>query len=186
MIPDTRVLKVLLYNRQIGTLTHLPGDRNLFAFDQDYIQNPSRPTLSLSFKDKFGELSTNIKITQTRLSPFFSNLLPEGELLGYLAKRANINPQHEFFLLWALGQDLPGALTIQSVDGYELPFQGDTARLKSEKRNEIPLRFSLAGVQLKFSAIKKINHGLFIPADGIGGGWTIKLPHTTFQGVPEN
>jgi len=27
---------------------------------------------------------------------------------------------------------------------------------------------------------------LIIPADGIGGGWIIKLPHTTFQGVPEN
>ncbi len=67
-----------------------------------------------------------------------------------------------------------------------MPFQNDTVRLKSEKRNEIPLRFSLAGVQLKFSAIKKNNHGLIIPADGIGGGWIIKLPHTTFQGVLEN
>lgn len=183
---DIRVLKVLLYNRQIGTITHLPGDKNLFTFDEDYIQNPSRPTLSLSFKDILGELITNVKTTRTRLPPFFANLLPEGPLRDYLAKRANINPQHEFFLLWILGQDLPGALKVQALDSDEQPFCPISEKVESEKRNENPLRFSLAGVQLKFSAIEKMDHGLTIPIDGVGGGWIVKLPHTTFQGVPEN
>ncbi len=186
MMSDIRVLKVLLYNRQIGTLIHLPGDKNLFVFDQDYIQNPSRPTLSMSFKDESGELITNLKTTRTRLPSFFANLLPEGGLREYLAERANINPEHEFRLLWVLGQDLPGALTVQPVDREELPFQPDAARMRREKKKEIPLRFSLAGVQLKFSAMERNGHGLTIPTDGVGGGWIIKLPHTTFQGVPEN
>lgn len=39
---------------------------------------------------------------------------------------------------------------------------------------------------MKFSATEKTNHGLTIPINGIGGDWIIKLPHTTFKGVPEN
>ncbi len=186
MIPNIKVLRVLLYNRQIGSLTHLPGDKNLFTFDESYIQNPSRPILSLSFKDALGDLITNTRITQTRLPPFFANLLPEGLLRDYLAKRANINPQHEFSLLSTLGQDLPGALTIEAINDTEQSHLPKEEILRNEKKKEIPLRFSLAGVQLKFSATKKTNHGLTIPTDGIGGGWIIKLPHTTFKGVPEN
>ena len=185
MTTDIKTLQVLLYNHQIGTITHLPGDKNLFAFDLSYVQNPSRPTLSLSFKNDLGTLITDIKITQTRLPPFFANLLPEGPLRDYLAKRANLNPKHEFSLLGALGQDLPGALTIQSIDNGEF-FQENLSKSRSEKKKETPLRFSLAGVQLKFSAIEEFDHGLTIPVNGIGGGWIIKLPHTGFKEVPEN
>lgn len=184
MLPDIRVMKVLLYNRPIGTLTHLPGDKNLFTFNEDYVQNPSRPTLSLSFKDTSGALITNIKTTQTRLPSFFSNLLPEGPLREYLAQRAQIHPQHEFFLLWALGRDLPGALTVEAFD--EGSFLQSTVKIHHKKKKEIPLRFSLAGLQLKFSAVASSGHRFTIPVDGIGGGWIVKLPHTTFPGVPEN
>lgn len=185
-MPNITLLRVLLYNEPIGTLTRLPGDKYLFAFDEEYINNPNRPILSLSFKDILGDLITDIKITRTRLPPFFSNLLPEGPLREYLAKRANSDPQHEFFLLWMLGQDLPGALTIQPMDDHELPAWRDDMRLASEKKKDSPLRFSLAGVQLKFSAIKKPGHGLTIPTNGVGGGWIVKLPHTEFPEVPEN
>jgi len=183
---DTRVLNVLLYNRPIGTLTHLPGDKNLFVFDETYIQDPSRPILSLSFKDRWNNLITNVKITQTRLPPFFANLLPEGPLRQYLAKRATINPEHEFSFLQILGQDLPGALTIQALDSDEILLPPEISRSKLEKPKRIPFRFSLAGVQLKFSAIEKADHGFVIPINGVGGEWIIKLPHSAFRGIPEN
>ncbi len=48
------------------------------------------------------------------------------------------------------------------------------------------MRFSLAGVQLKFSAINEAGGGLTIPAKGIGGSWIVKLPSREFDGVPEN
>lgn len=137
MIPDIKVLRVLLYGYQIGTLTHLPGDKNLFVFDQNYIQNPNRPTLSLSFKDSLGELITNVKTTQTRLPPFFTNLLPEGLLREYLAEKANLNPLHEFSLLWVLGQDLPGALKIQAIDNTELPLQTTIAKTRNDKKKNL-------------------------------------------------
>ena len=186
MTPNNKVLKVLLYHRPIGTLTHLPGDKNLFAFDEDYIENKDRPTLSVSFKDTLGNIIPDLQITQTRLPPFFANLLPEGLLREYLAKRASINPQHEFSFLSILGEDLPGALSIQAMESDEPLFLPDMSKSKSDKKRIVPLRFSLAGIQIKFSAIEKADHGLVIPRNGVGGDWIVKLPHSTFRGVPEN
>ena len=40
---------------------------------------------------------------------------------NYLAQRAGVNPAREFFLLWALGQDLAGAITVAPADGEALP-----------------------------------------------------------------
>ncbi len=41
-------LDVLLRGRRIGIITRLAGARRLFAFEQAYIDDPERPTLSLS------------------------------------------------------------------------------------------------------------------------------------------
>ena len=48
------------------------------------------------------------------------------------------------------------------------------------------MRFSLAGVQLKFSAVLEASGGLTIPAHGVGGSWIVKLPSIRFPFVPEN
>src|SRR5207253_4544770 len=48
------------------------------------------------------------------------------------------------------------------------------------------LRFSLAGVQLKFSAVMEASGGLTVPAGGMGGSWIVKLPSARFAAVPEN
>ncbi|RWA81748.1 HipA domain-containing protein [Mesorhizobium sp.] len=185
-MPDVSVLDVRLYDEPVGTLTHLQGDRTIFAFNEDYVENPDRPTLSLSFKDDLGGLITRIRPTQRVVPPFFSNLLPEGGLRRYLAERAGVNQQREFFLLWMLGLDLPGALSIHPAAGDGLP-PGDVEDLpKNAKPNA--LRFSLAGVQLKFSAFQNAGKGggLTIPAEGVGGSWIVKLPSQQFTGVPEN
>jgi serine/threonine-protein kinase HipA len=186
---DVSVLEVRLYGEQIGTLTRLPGDQNLFTFTQAYIDNRTRPTLSLSFKDALGGLITEVRPTQTRLPPFFANLLPEGTMRDYLAKRAGVNPAREFFLLWVLGKDLPGAITIHPADAEAWP-QDDTYNRdedqKSKEADHHALRFSLAGVQLKFSAVKNAAGGLTIPAEGVGGSWIIKLPSMRHDVVPQN
>ncbi len=48
------------------------------------------------------------------------------------------------------------------------------------------LRFSLAGVQLKFSATTKTSGSLAIPAKGVGGHRIVKLPSERHAGVPRN
>lgn len=182
-MPDVSVLDVRLYGRSIATLTHVQGDRTLFAFNEQYVADAERPTMSLSFKDDLGGLITEVKPTQRVLPPFFSNLLPEGQLRRYLAERAGVNQQREFFLLWALGQDLPGALDVRPLDGEALPPAN-----ADELERPNALRFSLAGIQLKFSALENgaKRGGLTIPAQGTGGSWILKLPSQQFAGVPEN
>jgi len=183
---DVSVLEVLLYGKPIGTLTRVAGDRTLFAFNEDYIADAQRPVLSLGFKDDHGGLITDSRPTQTKLMPFFSNLLPEGHMRDYLAERAGVNPAREFFLLWVLGQDLPGAVVIRPADGEAWPPDAaDSGDDDNDARNKA-LRFSLAGVQLKFSAINEADAGLTIPAKGVGGSWIVKLPSQRFESVPEN
>ena len=183
---DVAVLNVLLYGVPIGTLTRVADDRTLFAFNEDYIHDENRPVLGLGFKDRLGELITKFRLTQTKVLPFFSNLLPEGHLRSYLAARAGVNPVREFFLLWVLGSDLPGAITIMPADGEAWPPDADDHAGDDLDPRENALRFSLAGVQLKFSAVQAAKGGLTIPARGVGGSWIIKLPSREFPGVPEN
>ncbi|WP_035686631.1 type II toxin-antitoxin system HipA family toxin [Bradyrhizobium sp. Cp5.3] len=185
-MPDVSVLDVHLYDSPIATLTLVQGDRTLLAFNQTYVDDDNRPTLSLSFKDQFGKLLTAFRPYQTVLPPFFSNLLPEGPLRRYLAERAGVKQTREFFLLWMLGRDLPGALSVHPAQGEALPPQVEEDLTPDERHNM--LRFSLAGVQLKFSALKndQKNGGLTIPVEGVGGSWVVKLPSHQYPGVPEN
>lgn len=186
---EVSVLEVRLHGKPIGTLTRVAGDRSLFAFDEDYVGHDRRAVLGLGFKDAFGELITEFRPVQTRIMPFFSNLLPEGHLRDYLAEGVGVNPQREFFLLRALGRDLPGAITVTPADGEEWPPDGreDSLDAASEQeRRQKALRFSLAGVQMKFSAVSEARGGLTIPARGVGGSWIVKLPSTRYHGVPEN
>ena len=187
---DVSVLNIRLHNEHIGTLTNVGHDRTLFSFSESYIENANRPTLGLRFKDAFGELITEFKPTQTALMPYFSNLLPEGHLREYLSGRAGVKSEREFFLLWALGVDLPGAITVIPDKDEVWPGNPDDRAEESDgdkdKNLDNALRFSLAGVQLKFSAISEASGGLTIPAKGMGGSWIVKLPSARFAGVPEN
>ena len=186
---DISILNVKLHEETIGTITLLDGDRSIFAFMQDYIENQNRNTLSLSFKDEFGQLRDDQPSTSAVLRPFFSNLLPEGELRRYLAEQAGVKQVRELYLLWALGRDLPGAITVEPYDGEAWPkANSDETIEETQSRKQKALKFSLAGVQLKFSALKNEgkNSGLTIPVSGAGGSWIAKLPAANFEAVPEN
>lgn len=185
---DVSVLNVLLHGHPIGTLTNVGGDRTIFTFNEDYVDAADRSTLGLGFKDEFGQLLTDFRPYQKRVMPFFSNLLPEGHLRKYLAERAGVNPEREFHLLWVLGKDLPGAITIEPAEGeaWPLTIEGDDEDQPPEADGENVLRFSLAGVQLKFSAAMDAAGGLTIPAAGVGGDWIVKLPSPEHDAVPEN
>lgn len=178
-------LSVFLNDVLVGEITQLPGERNLFLFDDDYALNADRPVLSQSYFSSIGELILDQRPTQVKLPPWFSNLLPEGRLRDYLAQKGGVNPAREFQLLYHLGEDLPGAVRVISRGQQDQ--KGDSFSLNpiSSYADEI-LRFSLAGVQLKFSAVLEKQGGMTIPAVGIGGEWIIKLPSEIYPMVPEN
>jgi serine/threonine-protein kinase HipA len=184
---NLNALAVCLYGRQIGILTKLAGERQLFAFEQDYVDDLERPTLSLSFKSTTGGVVTSARPVSRRVPPFFSNLLPEGPLRSYLAKLADVETEREFFLLALLGADLPGAVVVEPTDAKH--DEGESSAAQASDALHAPkaaLRFSLAGVQLKFSAVMEAPGGLTIPAGGMGGSWIVKLPSARFATVPEN
>jgi len=184
---NINALAVRLHDRQIGILTKLAGERQLFAFEQDYIDDPNRATLSLSFKSTTGGVVTSARPVSRRVPPFFSNLLPEGPLRTYLAKLADVKPEREFFLLAVLGADLPGAVVVEPVDIQHAARENGVSKSEAEiSAPKAALRFSLAGVQLKFSAVMEASGGLTIPAHGLGGSWIVKLPSARYTGVPEN
>jgi len=176
-------LEVFIDKLKIGEITLLANERNLFVFDDDYLAMKDKPILSQSFFDKSGEIIVQTKIVQTKLPPFFSNLLPEGHLRQYLAQQGGINQQSEFKLIELLGGDLPGNVFVKSGNTIDFEIEKGTAGLNQDDQI---YRFSLAGIQLKFSAITESSGGLTIPTSGLGGDWIVKLPAQNFVSVPEN
>ncbi len=180
----TDLLEVRLGNIIVGKLTLLTGDRSFFAFEETYLNDLDRPILSQSFFTQTGDIVPETKTVQTKLPPFFSNLLPEGHLRTYLATRGGIKSVREFKLIELLGEDLPGAVLVKPLKGFKSLQKKDEEQRKLPE--EAPYHFSLAGVQLKFSALAENTGGLTIPASGVGGDWIIKLSAQNFANVPEN
>lgn len=79
---------VWLYDRKVGVLVQR-GDHTRFVFDPEYWLDPDRAVLGLRFEEHPGEgLSSAL-----RLPPWFSNLLPESEVLrGWIARDRGANP----------------------------------------------------------------------------------------------
>ena len=180
-------LSVWLNQTLVGSITELPNDRNLFTFDRLYADDVHRPVLSLSFNDAESGLISRPIETQTRVPPFFSNLLPEEELRRYVAMRAGVKGVRDFPLLQLLGEDLPGAVIVRPESEGPPPDSFGVEEPSTEARDESkPLRFSLAGVQMKFSASGSPQQRLTIPVEGRGGHWILKLPSARFPLVPEN
>ncbi|MHB1605666.1 MAG: type II toxin-antitoxin system HipA family toxin [Leptospirales bacterium] len=171
----------------VGRLQRIgKADRYAFIFDESYlaISPLERPILSLSFLNKNYEPQSPRQITNTKLNPWFSNLLPEGKLREYVAGQHSFHPDRDFPMIIALGKDLPGAVIIEPAEKEE-GFGGDNTDIETSSQ-ENSWKFSLAGVQLKFSAIRETKGGLTIPVHGRGGSWIVKLPSDVYEAVPEN
>jgi serine/threonine-protein kinase HipA len=182
-------LNVMLEGRVVATITNAPNDTNFVTIDRDFANDPNAPVLSFNaFRDPVTRAYRDaIRPTQTVVHPYFSNLLPEGPLRKYLAAHAHVKPVRDFPLLWLLGNDLPGALIMRDAAGAAIPPEEEEYDATgSDDVDPKMLRFSLAGVQLKFSASGDPERGLTIPVDGMGGSWIVKLPDQRFTGVPEN
>lgn len=183
-MPDA--LDVMLGERRVGTFANLSGDYNLFSVDEEYAEDPGAPVLSQSFIGGIGAVLRVIPRTHRVAPPFFANLLPEegAPLRALVARRYGINRNRDFPFLHVLGRDLPGAVVLRHGAGSRVE-EADDPPPEITSPAERPLRFSLAGVQLKFSAGMVANR-LTMPLAGVGGGWIVKLPTNAFPRLPEN
>lgn len=166
----------------IGTLFEM-NDRYGFAFDEKYRRERPAPILSLSLLNRARQPRAP-GTTHMRIPPFFANLLPEpnSRLRTYLAAQNRVDPRDDLGLLRVLGVDLPGAVTLESSDSWEE--ESPTTRPYVTPTRRV-LRFSLAGVQMKFS-VRKDGTRYVVPTDGIGGTHILKLPDPAKPDLPEN
>jgi len=176
---------VWVKGRRAGTL-HQFGDHSRFILDAEYREDPDRPVLGLIFEER----PNAVHAATLRLPPWFSNLLPEGRLRDWIADERAVSRQREMQLLAQVGHDLPGAVRVipegEAPAPAVLESDADTYPIDEGRPYESPeLRFSLAGIAMKFSMVKNKDR-LTLPAHGMGGDWIVKLPDNRFRDVPRN
>lgn len=177
------LIGVYLHDTDVGLIERRNDGLVTFSFLDSYRELRPRPVLSAFYLDK---LSRPLPPSY-QLPAFFANLLPEHEspLRRLITQSAGIREHQDLRLLAYLGDDLPGAVVVRlledSDDGSPAPPElGATSPPPASK-----LRFSLAGVQLKFSVLRD-GKSLTLPASGRGGDWIVKLPDLEYERVPEN
>lgn len=169
------------------TVGHLrrAGEVNWFESLPEYWESDQRVVLGQVFEEHDRSWRPSVRVA---LPTWFSHLLPEGRLRQAVAEAADINERREFFLLSRVGgDDLPGAIRVHSADADEGEAPTSETDEVLDEDDVAVLKFSLAGIQLKFSVIRDGERGLTVPARGRAGEWIAKLPDQRpgFKGVPE-
>lgn len=184
----TTEVEVLLHGQPVGTLHEDDRGQWLFRFSDAYRRRPDRPVLGQKFEDDLGRAYRGKKGS---LPPFFANLIPEldGELRPILERHLEIERGDDITLLEQLGRDLPGAVEVRRlVAGGPRPRPLLDEAIDPAEVNELDdewMRFSLAGVQLKFSVIVARDR-ITLPVHGRLGDWLVKLDSERFPGLCAN
>ncbi len=180
-----RTLQVLLDKDVIGYIAEEPH-RSSFWFTRDYLglTPRKRPVLGQLFED---DLSRTRWRSKRRLHAFFENLVPESPALRkLLAQTHGVEQDDDIGLLAALGRDLPGAVRIVDADSQNgAPEDVREEENQTPDHDDLGLRFSLAGMQLKFSMIRFADR-LTLPAHGESGDWIVKITTPEWPGTAEN
>lgn len=191
-IDEASVVKLTLHGGLIGYLAGFQNGRNSLHFTDEFKADSSRPTFSLITHPNFPgseKLMSQPWVKKQRLHPVLSNLLPEGALRELISQGLKTHIDNEFQIFSYLGQDLPGALIATPMEPEEVPesvltTHGKTKAVK-HKVSDQGNRFSLAGVQMKFSM--KAKDGRYkLTKNGELGDWIIKTPSTRHKYLPLN
>jgi len=188
--------------RAIGYLSQY-GDILRVSFDEAYIADAGRPTLSLAYRgaDEAATRAILASARDARVSrsdgrwpSYFQNLLPEGHNRERLAQQRGCAADDEFELLAAAGHDLMGALEVEPVPTSEgIP---DTVRhwhtalgldVLEPGFVEMPVEdaAALPGVVTKFSAVQD-GRRYVVKRHGAAGSFILKLPSTRHPDLVAN
>ena len=197
---EVNVLQLTIHGVLVGYLAGFQNGRNVLSIADTFRNNPARPTFSLITHPTFpnaARLMSEPWARNQRLHPVLSNLLPEGALRELIAQVLKVHVDNEFQILSYLGKDLPGAIEATPMDPQEVPAylldnvlntHGTVKAVKFDTealRNKGKDRFSLAGVQMKFS-MKESDGRYNLSQDNVLGDWIIKTPSTKHKFVPLN
>lgn len=182
-------LNIELHGKRVGVLTRYQGGKTILTFDPVYTTENHNIPFSLYSalkKDYF----TQPIVTRYRIAPVLSNLLPEGGLRQFYAKSLKISDEDEFSLLAYTGMNLPGAIEAKPIFKGGIPNWALLSRTSIEPVqidvSKVYDKFSLAGVQMKFSSDKKHNGRFTLTSQAGHDEWIIKTPSTQHEYVPLN
>lgn len=185
---SVEALSLTLHGQRVGIMTHYAGGKNILVFDPAFAAMAAKPTLTLSQKIS-PHYFQQPRMTSQRIPPVLSNLLPEGALRMWMSQSLKVHVENEFPLLAAVGENLPGALVARPLLAGEIPGWALSLRDRIEPVqidiNAAHQKFSLAGVQMKFSASRQDGR-MNIASDRPGEEWIIKTPSTVHRQVPAN
>ncbi|WP_373090534.1 type II toxin-antitoxin system HipA family toxin [Zhongshania sp.] len=189
---EVNVLQLSIHGVLIGYLAGFKNGRNVLSIADSFKNDPDRPTFSLITHPAFpnaNKLMAEPWARNQRLHPVLSNLLPEGSLRELIAQGLKVHVDNEFHILSYLGEDLPGAIEATPMEPEDVPdsvlnTHGKAKAVKFDKVTQ-ENKFSLAGVQMKFSMKEKDGRYNLSKGDVLGD-WIIKTPSTKHKFVPLN
>ena len=181
---EVNVLKLSIHGVLIGYLAGFKNGRTVLSIADSFKNDPDRPTFSLITHPAFpnaNKLMASPWARNQRLHPVLSNLLPEGSLRELIAQGLKVHVDNEFHILSYLGEDLPGAIEATPMEPEDVPdsvlnTDGKAKAVKFEKLTQ-ENKFSLAGVQMKFS-MKEKDGRYNLSKGNVLGDWIIKTPST--------
>lgn len=185
---EVKTYDVLLNDVDVGKLTVTEEGHSKFVLIPSYVDMKDRPVLGQRFED---DLNAVYRGKKRRLPPFFANLVPEGQLRSVIQNTLNVPDGDEVALLIAAQDDLPGAIRIieermaspeSEPERQYIPRNGEGT---SENEEAEGLRFSLAGVQMKFSVLNESKH-VTLPGEDRVGEWIVKLDSPHFPNLVVN
>ncbi|WP_050464266.1 type II toxin-antitoxin system HipA family toxin [Herbaspirillum autotrophicum] len=206
MTTEIRYLRLYLHTpagkQPIGYLSQY-GDILRVSFEQSYISNPGRPTLSLSYQARTNAATVellsaarDVRLVRNdgKWPSYFQNLLPEGHNRERLASQRGCRSDDEFELLAAAGHDLMGGIEVEPMPPDEdIP---DAVRNWHTTMGldvlepgfvEFPVEdaAALPGVVTKFSAIHD-GRRYVVKRHGAAGSYILKLPSTRHPDLVAN
>ncbi|USQ94418.1 type II toxin-antitoxin system HipA family toxin [Caulobacter sp. RL271] len=179
-----------------GVLTRDAKGATAFTPDEAYLRDEARPILSLRWVQP-GDVERTRQRLAARddkialyggLPPWFEGLLPEGALRDLVATEMGPGDHGPFDLITRLGGDLAGAVLVlpESAEAYETAGPLDLGRVAGFKA-PVPkgfVKFSLAGVQLKFTATLRKDK-FAAPARAGDGRYIVKLDNEKYPCLPQ-
>lgn len=201
MVAAAAVLGVHLMDRRanvirVGTLTRNAERTTAFVPEETYVQDDARPILTLAWHVPGDPDQTRARLVDRgdklglygQLPPWFQGLLPEGALRDLVDAEMGPGEHDNFDVLVRLGADLPGGVLV-IPDNPDAPPTVGPIRWEHVAGFNAPLpqgtvKFSLAGVQLKFAAEAQ-GERLTVPASSGEARLILKLASDRYEGLPE-
>ncbi|MDD2740604.1 MAG: HipA N-terminal domain-containing protein, partial [Methylomonas lenta] len=189
-------LCVYASDQLVGYLHENDGNGLVFIYASDWLALPNAIALSPELP-----LSADL-FSGEAVSAFFENLLPEGDVLDFISKAAQISAGNVFGLLERFGGDTAGAFSIlpeglmPSDEPHYLPVTPESINLWFDRSRGIPLdisgeqaRMSLSGAQDKMTVFIDELGNVSLPLGAAPSSHIIKpsiqhrqdIPHTAIN-----